>query len=126
MRGNNGNQSLKLDDARALTPAVNPVEAMRRQLALALFDSVKPQDVLDMALKLKEMAQGGDLKAMKMYFDLVIGKDNKPAPPLPDQNGLKLIGEALQDLVDEIRISKAERPKSARLPAPASNGNEED
>lgn len=107
----------KLSEARELTPAVNPVEAMRRQLALALFGSVKEQDVLEMATKLKEMAQGGNLKAMKMYFDLVIGKDQKVVRPSGDSAGLKLMAEAMQDLVDEIRINRAMSAEtSARLP----------
>jgi hypothetical protein len=103
---------LRLEDSRALTPPVNPVEAMRRQLALALFDGVKEQDMLDMAAKLKEMAMSGDLKAMKMYFDLMLPKE-KVAPPPQDGAGLRMMAEALQDLVDEIRVSKAAPPRSA-------------
>jgi hypothetical protein len=106
-------KTLKLGEAAALTPPVNPVEAMRRQLAMALFDGVKEDDVLQLATKLKEMALGGDLKAMKMFFDLVVGKEPKAAPPPPsDGAGLKLMALALQDLVDEIRIAKAAPPAS--------------
>jgi len=102
-----GNGNLTLGRARELTPAVCPVEAMRRQLALAVFNSVKPQDVLDLANKLKEMAGGGDLKAMKLYFELVLGKEQKAtsAPPA-ESAGLKMIGEAMRDLVDEIRVNR--------------------
>ncbi len=109
--------SLRLGEARELTPPVNAVEAMRRQLSVALFGGVKEQDVVDMANKLKEMAQGGDLKAMKMYFDLVLGKDAKPTPPPPPP--AVGIAEALRDLVDEIRIAK----HHSRRKVEAINGN---
>lgn len=105
---NNGKLTLEL--ARELTPPVPPLEAMRRQLQLALFDGIKEQDVLDMATKLKEMAMAGDLKAMKMFLDLAVGKDQKPAPPPPSPTAG--VAEAIRDLVDEIRISRAGPPKS--------------
>lgn len=111
------NYPLKLDEARAATPPVNPVEAMRKQLALALFDAVKPQDVIDLALKLKEQAMAGDLKAAKLYLDLMLGKD-QPTPPPPaaaESQGLKQLAQAMHDLVDEIRIAKAPPPADALL-----------
>lgn len=123
MRSGNGSHSLKLDEARALTPPVNPVEAMRRQLALALFDGVKEQDLLDMAAKLKEMAMAGDLKAMALFFKLVLPAD-KPAPPPPEAGaGLRMMAEAIEDLVDEIRVTRARADRGpAALPA---NGRSE-
>lgn len=111
MSRKNGIDRVTLDDARELTPPVDPVEAMRRQLALTLFDAVKPDDVLTLANKLRDMAMAGDLKAMQMYLKLVLPKDQ--APPREDSAGLRLMAEALQNLVDEIRISKAPPPESA-------------
>jgi hypothetical protein len=64
------NHSLKLSEARERTPAVNPVEAMRQQLQLELFGAVKAADVQGIAAKLKDMALAGDLKAMKLFFQL--------------------------------------------------------
>lgn len=121
--------TLRLDEARQLTPPVNPVEAMRRQLALALFDGVKEQDLLDMAGRLKEMAMAGDLKAMQLFFKLVLPAGEKAAPPPPqDGAGLKAMADALRDLVDEIRVNRARDDRAVRetvaLPPaqPAANG----
>lgn len=94
------------------TPAVNPVEAMRRQLALGLMGSVSETDMGKLAAKLKEMALGGDLKAMKMLLDLMMPKAEKETPPEPQ--GVKALAEALQDLVDEIRIGNADAPRGKR------------
>lgn len=125
-------KSLSLKEARELTPAVNPVEAMRRQLSMALFDAVKEQDVINMANKLKEMAQAGDLKAMRMYFELVLGKEQKPLPPPTDTNAVAQIAESLQDLVDEIRVTRARddadgvrRKRIASSQANGSNGDDD-
>jgi hypothetical protein len=117
--------TLKLDEARAITPPVSPVEAMRRQLQLALFDGVKEQDVLTLANKLKEMALAGDLKAMKMFFELVVGKEPKAAPPPSDGQGLKMMAEALQDLVDEIRVTKAREAKRIQHVGHANGSHDE-
>ena len=125
MSSKDGNRnSLKLSEAREATPPVNPVEAMRRQLSTALFGAVKEQDVLDMAGKLKEMAQAGNLGAMKMYFDLVLGsqKSAPPAPAAGDGTGLKMMAEALQDLVDEIRVGKARTERTAKERKLIANG----
>lgn len=107
--------SLRLNEAREQTPAVSPVEAMRRQLALAVFDAVKEKDLTDMVNLLKTQAQAGDLKAMKMYFELVgvMGKTQPPPPP-PQDSGIKQLAEAMQDLVDEIRVSKRPLPEAER------------
>jgi hypothetical protein len=108
---------VNLKDARAMTPAVNPVEALRRQLAMGLFNGVKEKDLADMAAKLKEMAMAGDLKAMKLYFDLVLPKEKDPPPPPPkdDSAGLRMMARSLSDLTDEIRISKAHQAKRQKL-----------
>jgi hypothetical protein len=121
----NGSGKLRLKEARELTPPVNPVEAMRRQLALAVFNGVKEADVTQMVEKLKEQAMGGDLKAQKMFFELIgaMGKQ-QAAPPPQDGAGLKMMAEALQDLVDEIRVAKAGPPRSK--PAAPANGHGED
>lgn len=118
---NGKNDSLKLNEAQAMTPAVSPVEAMRKQLALALFDAVKPRDVIDLAMKLKEQAMAGDLKAAKLYLDLMLGKDQKPTAEVP---GMTLMAEALRDLVDEIRVTKARSARAEREALPLANGEE--
>lgn len=111
MSGKNG--KLILDDARRLTPPVNPVEAMRRSLALAMFNNVKETDVSALVDKLKEMAMAGDLKAMDMFFKLTTGAGAKESPAASgDSAGLRMMADAIHGLVDEIRISKAPPPKS--------------
>lgn len=102
-----------LTEARETTPPVDPVEAMRRQLALAVYDKVKESDIGELVEVLKAQAMKGDLKAMKMFFDLTIGKQQgTPAPkPSEDGQGLKAMADALQNLVDEICISKAQEHK---------------
>ncbi len=121
---NGKHRSLTLDQARTLTPAVNPVEAMRRNLQMAVFGSVSEADMLAMANKLKEQAMGGDLKAMKLYFELMLGKDQKPAPPPPTTG----IAEALRDLVDEIRVTRARNddPRMQRELAALKDGEDDE
>lgn len=123
MADRNGRKSLTLSEALARTPPVNPVEAMRQQLNLAIFDSVKASDVLDLANKIKEKAMAGDLKAARLYFDLVLGKERKPAPE-PSTAG---IADAIRDLVDEIRIARArtDRQLQSELEALAGDDDEE-
>jgi hypothetical protein len=122
------NHSLKLDDARAMTPPVNPVEAMRRQLAVSVFGAVKESDIEQMVTKLKDMAISGDHKAMKMYFELigVMGKQAQ-APP-PPQSSNTQIAEALRDLVDEIRVTRAKSndPRMVRELAALNGDNDHD
>jgi hypothetical protein len=80
----NGQQrrTLSLRDAEALTPPVDAVKALQQSLQMALYNGVSEQDVAGVAGKLKEMAMAGDLRAMKMLFELVIGaKGMAPAPP---------------------------------------------
>lgn len=113
MQNSNGNHSLKLDEARKLTPAVDPVEAMRRNLALAVFGGVSEQDVMGIVGKIKEQALAGDHKAQQLLLKLVLG-DGKvaPAQASTDGAGLRMMAEAIKDLVDEIRIDKhAKKPK---------------
>ncbi len=127
MRTNGSNQSLTLAEARERTPAVNPVEAMRRQLALALYDAVKPADVVALAEKLKQQAMAGDTRAAKLFFELVIGKD-KPGPAPGAERANNQVAEALRDLVDEIRIAKADKTKRDSDPrlTHARNGKDDD
>jgi hypothetical protein len=106
----NGRGTLILDLARQATPIVNPIQAMRKQLALAVYDNVKEQDISEMMSKLKEMALGGDLNAMKMWMKLTIGDGNEKAPK--EETGVQALAEAVSELVDEIRIAKAEPPRS--------------
>ena len=111
----NGNGKLILDKARITTPPVSGVEAMRKQLALAVYGNVNDKDVADMMTKLKEMAMAGDLRAMQMWFKLTVG-DGKAAAAAPQEPaGVAALAEAIEDLVDEIRVAKAAPPKSKRL-----------
>jgi hypothetical protein len=80
----NRKNGLNLDEARQRNPPVSAVEAMRNSLQLALFGAVTENDVAGMATKLKEMASRGDLRAMKLFFDLVTKSDHAP-PPQPQQ-----------------------------------------
>lgn len=119
----NGNKSLSLAEARERTPAVNPVEAMRKQLAVSLFGGVGEKDMVALATKLKEMALGGDLKAAKMLIELVLPKE-KPQAAANDA-AANQVAEALRDLVDEIRITKALPPKDAKR-LELTNGHDEE
>lgn len=108
--------SLRLSEAREQTPAVSPVEAMRRQLAVAVYGAVKESDVEQMVNKLKEQALGGDHKAMKMYFELigVMGKQPPSPPPPQESTAIKQLAEVMENLVDEIRVSKRPLPEAER------------
>ena len=75
---------LTLAEARRRMPAVEAAAAMRGQLQLALFGAVTEDDVIGMAGKLKQMALAGDLRAMKLFFELVVGK-GQAAPPAQQQ-----------------------------------------
>jgi hypothetical protein len=124
-RNGNGNRSLSLREARELTPAVNPVEAMRKQLALALFDGVKEKDVLDVATKLKEMALAGDHKAMQMFFKLML-PDAKASPaPVDPSGGLQAMARAIQNLADQVGVQREYDLKASehRAMVEASGGN---
>lgn len=100
-----------LSALQAQAPAVNPVEAMRRSLAMGVMGALTETDMAAMTAKLKEMALGGDHKAMKMLLDLAgLGKPAPLAPPEPQ--GVKALADAIADLVDEIRVAKAPPPKS--------------
>jgi hypothetical protein len=107
MSSKNGN-GFSLKQMAGLTPPVNPVEAMRKQLALAVFDKVSEKDIGEMMAKLKELALAGDLKAMKMFLQLTVG-DSKPEKPEASPKGMQSLADAVQNLVDEIRITKAEQ-----------------
>ena len=85
---------LTLAEARRRTPAVEAAAAMRGQLQLALFGAVTEDDVIGMAGKLKQMAQAGDLRAMKLFFELVVGK-GQAAPPAQQQQVVIIDGRVL-------------------------------
>lgn len=70
------NRSLKLDDARRMTPPVSPAEALRQSLHATLLAQFSGDDVREMAGKLKEAALKGDKKAMQMVIQLI-----STAPP---------------------------------------------
>lgn len=81
MSTTNGRNTLTLDEMRRRTPAVSGIKAMQQSLQLALFGAVTHRDVEAMAAKLKEMALTGDLRAMKLFFQLVMGSSQVQAPP---------------------------------------------
>lgn len=109
---------------QALTPKVNPVEAMRKQLALSVYDNVHEKDIAAMMTKLKEMALDGNLGAMKMFLKLTIGEGNDKVPEAPAESpGAAALARAVEDLVDEIRIARAEPPAGRR---PALKGPRDD
>jgi hypothetical protein len=112
--GGNGRRIPHLAQMRAQTPPVNPVEAMRKSLALALFGGVSEADVQALAVKLKDMAMQGDLKATKLLLDLILPKEQKPAAQAADSAVGGQIADVLRDLVDEIRIGRAtQAPRQA-------------
>jgi hypothetical protein len=112
MSEQNGRFNLKT--MQAATPAVNPVEAMRKQLVLGLFNSVSEDDVAAVAKRLKELALAGDKGAMKMFFELVLPSAKSQADEASAHAGLKLLAESIADLTDEARIARAEPPKYRR------------
>ena len=98
-------QRFNLTEMQELTPAPNPVEAMRKQLALAAFGGVSEADMIAMVGKLKEKAMAGDLRAMDMFFKLTL--PDKPAEkPVNIEPGLKAVADAITELVDEVRVTK--------------------
>lgn len=113
-------RQVNLREARERAPAVNPLEAMRRQLALGLFGAVKENDLAELAAKLKAMALDGDLKAMKLYFDLVMPKGEPEVAASSDSDGLRMMAASLRDLTNEVRRAKKKPPKVIE---PASNGD---
>lgn len=64
---------LKLSEAAERTPPVNPVEALRQNLQMALFGALTGSDVTQVVEKLKEQALAGDLKATRLLLDLIAG-----------------------------------------------------
>jgi hypothetical protein len=62
------------------------------------------------------MAIGGNLKAMQMYLKLTIGEGNDklPEPPM-ETPGVKQLAEAIENLVDEIRIAQAKQETKRKV-----------
>lgn len=106
---------IRVSEARALTPPVDPVEAMRRQAAVAAFGAVTEADVEQLVQKLKELALSGDHRAIKMYFELIGVMGGKPATQAQaaESGAIRLMAQALQDLVDEIRVTRARSQRPA-------------
>jgi hypothetical protein len=114
MQGN-GKGTLILDQARRLTPVVNPVEAMRKQLALAVYDHATEKDIGDMMGKLKEMALGGNLQAMKMWLKLTVGEGGEKGASAPEPSAIGRLADSIEEFIDEMRVSFAKggkRPKA--------------
>ena len=118
-REQNGRFSLK--EMAKVTPAVNPVEAMRKAMALGLSGEVKEKDAADLIAKLKEMAMAGNLKAMAMWFKLTMGDK-----PMQDDHARLAVADAIADLVDEIRIAKDAPPAKPAKLRHVSNGPKDD
>lgn len=108
-----GNGSFNLKDMAKRTPAVPPVEALRRSMVNALAGAVTEKDMADIVAKLKEQSLAGDKKAMEIFFKLMLGDGKIPEPPA-EPKGLNKLAEAIEDLVDEVRIAKAGAPKNRR------------
>lgn len=82
-------RALSLAEAEARTPPVSAVEALKGNLQIALFEGIGEADIAGMVAKLKEKALAGDLKAMKLLFDLVLSPaaGARPMRVLPSSNG---------------------------------------
>lgn len=93
-------------------------------MQLAVFDGVKESDVKAIVEKLKSMAMDGDHKAMKMFLELTLGKDQPPPPPAKETGGVQ-IAEALRDLVDEIRVARARTDTTMQRELAALPGDDE-
>lgn len=91
--------TLNLREAEQRVPAVSAVEAMRRQLSLAIFGAIGESEVGAIVTKLKEKALGGDLRAMRLLFSLI----------LPQQGG----GRPVQ--VQQIAVTPAAGQRRADL-----------
>lgn len=65
------NNPLRLDDARALTPPVDAADALRRNLATVVFESIKTNDVQDIVGGLVKEAKEGDKKAASLILNLL-------------------------------------------------------
>lgn len=93
----------------------NPVNRRMSEMRAAMLDAVSPEAVADATRKLAEMAAGGDLQAIRLLFDYVVGK---PVPgvtsidPGPDPNTflavivrtLEPFTEARRALTEVIRL----------------------
>lgn len=114
-----------LQEMKSKTPPVDPAEAIRKAAALGLSGAMKEDDVAAVYRKLKEMALAGDRKAMDMFFKLTLGSGNGAAPAAPPSadggKGMQAMANALRDLVDEIRITKAEQAALANGGPPPKN-----
>lgn len=55
----------------AQVPAVNPVEAIRQNLQLALYESITGSDVVQLVNALKAKAIKGDIQATKLLLGLI-------------------------------------------------------
>lgn len=119
------NGRLNLKAMQEKTPVVNPLEALRRSMANALCGSVSENDMTKVVAKLKEQALAGDKKAMEIFFKLMLGDGKTPEPPKEPQ-GIQALADAIQDMVDEIRIAKAAPPKSRAAAINAAKDDDDD
>jgi hypothetical protein len=85
----------------------NPVNRRMAEMRAAMLDAVTPEAVADATRKLAEMAATGDLQAIRLLFDYVVGK---PVPgvtsldPGPDPNTfLAVIVRALEPFTEARR-----------------------
>lgn len=68
--------SLSIADAEQQVPPVDPVEAVRANLQLPLYQSITGEDVAELVGNLKAKALKGDLQATKLLLGLI----TQPAP----------------------------------------------
>lgn len=108
---------LNLGAARQRTPAVSGIKAMQQSLQLVLFGAVTSKDVEAMATRLKEMALAGDLRAMKLFFQLVMGSPQvQAAPPIEVQQQVGVLGHPVteQALTDEEALAGYRGPRASQ------------
>lgn len=112
--------SITLVEAKRLTPAVDPVEAMRRQLHLALFGGLTEGDMVACAKALKGAALDGDMRAMRLLLDLVTRFAGAPAgPSVHVQQAVAVNGRTeVEEDRGPLSLIDAYRGPAVNLPAP--------
>jgi hypothetical protein len=63
--------TLRLAEARKETPAVDPVDAVKRSLVMAVYGQIGEEDVEEIVQTIVEKAKAGDRTAAKMMLDLI-------------------------------------------------------
>lgn len=63
---------MKLKEAKAISPPADQVSMMRNSLQMAVFGAVKESHITEIASVLSMKARGGDLKATRLLFDILL------------------------------------------------------